>query len=72
MAKEALTFRPVGQFGVEIAEEGGFAILRIPTDPKAARPSQSGKMNLTASTGGWITAGAIKLNVMAGVSAAKA
>lgn len=68
MEKSKLTFKAIGQFGVEVAQEGGFAFFKIPTDLKAGRPSASGKMSLTGSTGGWVNLpdSDLRVNVMAG------
>lgn len=62
----ALAFAKVGNFGVELAKADGYVLLKIPTDRAGSQPSQSGKMDLVASTGGWIKDGDFRLNVMAG------
>lgn len=39
--------------GVEVAVEGKHVIVKIDTDKAKGEPSSSGKMTLTASTGGF-------------------
>lgn len=39
--------------GVEVAVEGKFVIVKVDTDKAKGEPSSSGKMELTASTGGF-------------------
>lgn len=69
MTKTAtVTFVPVGQ-GVEAAVDGDHLLVRVPLDKAKGFASASGKMTLTASTGGWQNiAGAdgFRLNVMGG------
>lgn len=68
----AVAFQPVGNFGIEFAEIGEHVLFRVPRDGSKGVPSASGKMKLTASTGGWAnlpgTSG-LRINVMAGVKA---
>lgn len=71
-ATSALAFQPVGNFGVEFAEVGEHVLFRVPRDGSKGVPSTSGKMKLTASTGGWASlpgASGLRINIMAGVKA---
>jgi hypothetical protein len=70
-ANKEITFAPVGS-GVEAAIDGQTLLIRVPLDKAKGFASGSGKMTLTASTGGWQTiAGTegFRLNVMGGYKA---
>lgn len=77
MAKEdttavnALSYAPVGEFGIEVAQDGEHLHIRLPKSSANARLSQSGKMKITASTGGWtnIPGTDIRMNLNTGVRA---
>lgn len=71
--KSSLTFRAIGTFGLEAAVgTDGYAYIRTPLDKKHGRPSQTGKMILSGSTGGFAAlpdAEGLKVNVSAGWTA---
>lgn len=72
--KTALVFAAFGRGSMEVADNGDFVYLRIKKDPKGARTSTSGKMNLLADTGGFqnLPGSDIRLNLSIGRNAPKA
>lgn len=71
MANKEHNFRAVGDFGIEVAEDGDHLLLRIPTSVEGARMSASGKTRVVASSGGWVNipGSDMRLNLNAGVRA---
>lgn len=64
-------FAPLGDFGVQFAHTGEEIIFRIPASTAGARRSSSGKMDLNASTGGWVNIPGtpLRVNLTAGARA---
>lgn len=72
--KAPLNFTAFGRGAMEFASNGDYVYLRIKTDPKGARTSASGKMNLLADTGGFqnLPSSDIRINLSIGRNAPKA
>lgn len=70
MKTSELTFAPIGQFGLSAAVTPEAVYLRIDADKKAAKPSASGKMVMSGSTGGFtpVPGSELKISVNAGFS----
>jgi hypothetical protein len=70
MTSKAISFANIGSFGVAVAQDGDDLLIRIPLKGDGVK-SQSGKMTLKASTGGWtnVPGTDLRLNVMAGCKA---
>ncbi len=65
---------PVGDYGINARVVDGNLVLTIPLDRTRGRTSASGKMLLTASSGGFTSipgTDGLKLNLSAGFAAAK-
>lgn len=65
-------FKSIGNRGVEIYQEGKHVFIRLDMKAKG-EPSSTGKMNLTANTGGFkkVEGTDFKVYVMAGYDAPK-